>query len=379
MKCLHICNDLLGSKVHENLYNSLDGLNVEQTIFHPLRKPHARKQIKPDFDGDIIFSKPLKFYHRVFFRTKIRHLFRDLRANVSSSRFDVVHATTLFSDGAVALKYKTEFRTPFIVTVRSTDVDVFLKYRPDLVLLGAQILKEASKIIFISNALKEKFLNHPLIKKNRSRLEQKCQVICNGIDAYWIANQSPFQQHISPTKILYVGTLIKRKNVDKLIQSVLQLNNSEHQCTLTIVGEGGALHNEVARQAELHPTAIKFVGAIRDKVALKKLYNSHHIFALPSVGETFGLVYLEALSQGLPILYTMNEGIDGLFNFKIGESCATADTPTITSNLANLMRNYAEYEIDKIDFSSFSWNQIAQDYLELYQSVSKQGAANKET
>jgi len=38
MRCLHICNDFLGSKVHEKLYMNLDNLNQEQTVFYPLWK-----------------------------------------------------------------------------------------------------------------------------------------------------------------------------------------------------------------------------------------------------------------------------------------------------------------------------------------------------
>lgn len=372
MKCLHICNDFLGSKVHENLYKNLDELNVEQTIFHPLRKHNIGQQIKnkKDFNCRIIYSKPLKQYHRIFFRTKIKHLYGNLKANITSNNFDIVHATTLFSDGAIALKYKKEFKTPYIVTVRSTDIDGFLKYRPDLLFLAVKILKESSKIIFISKVLKDKFLNHPLIKKNKSKLEQKCQIIYNGVDSYWINNQSPMQQNITPTKILFVGSLIKRKNVDKLINSVLFLNKSGIQCELTIVGKGGALQKKVEHQAEVNHPCIKYKGAINDNLNLKKLYNSHHIFALPSHGETFGLVYLEALSQGLPILYTKNEGIDGLFNFNIGEKCDTLESASIASNLEKLMTNYSEYEINKIDFSSFSWKNIAKTYLDMYDAIS---------
>ena len=38
MNCLHICNDFMGSKVHENLYANLHKLGIEQTVFYPLRK-----------------------------------------------------------------------------------------------------------------------------------------------------------------------------------------------------------------------------------------------------------------------------------------------------------------------------------------------------
>lgn len=371
MKCLHICNDYLGSKVHENLYKSLDGLGVEQTIFYPLRKHkiNTLKGNKKDFNSTIITSKPLKKYHRIFFRAKINTLYKSLKAQITTSKFDVIHATTLFSDGAIALKLKKEYKTPYIVVIRSTDIDVFLKYRRDLIFLGLEILYESSKIIFISKVLRDKFLNHPSIKKHKIKIEGKCQIISNGLDSYWLANKTSTKKNIIPSKILYVGTLIKRKNANKLIHSVLALNQKGIQCELTIVGKGGVLQKEIENLSKINYPIINYKGEIKNKEKLREIYNDHHIFSLPSKVETFGLVYLEALSQGLPVLYTKNEGIDGLFNFSIGEKCDNLDIKTISIKLETIINNYSNYKINSIDFSDFSWVNIGKKYLSIYQTM----------
>ena len=272
MKCLQICNDFLGSKVHENLYKSLNELGVSQTIFYPLRKNKidTLNKYHKDFNCEIITSRPLKKYHRVLFRAKINTLYKSLISQISENDFDVLHATTLFSDGAVALKYKREFNTPFILAIRSTDIDSFLKYRRDLIFLGLEILNESSKIIFISKVLKNKFLNHPLIKKHKSKFEHKCVIISNGIDPYWLNNQKSTFTPANPNKIIYVGTLIKRKNVDKLIQAVLDLNKKGIECSLTIVGKGGALQKKVENLAEINRPKIQYLGAIKDKEKLQE-------------------------------------------------------------------------------------------------------------
>jgi glycosyltransferase involved in cell wall biosynthesis len=49
------------------------------------------------------------------------------------------------------------------------------------------------------------------------------------------------------------------------------------------------------------------------KEKLLNNYRNSDIFIMPSYNETFGLVYIEAMSQGLPIIYTQNEGVDGYF------------------------------------------------------------------
>ena len=90
-----------------------------------------------------------------------------------------------------------------------------------------------------------------------------------------------------------------------------------------------------------------------------------------SKGETFGLVYVEALSQGLPILYTKNQGIDGTFKNHIGEAAYPDSLDSIVEKLEKLLNDYEHYEIDKINFSQFNWEKIANSYFALYKDVLK--------
>ena len=240
--------------------------------------------------------------------------------------------------------------------------------------MAKSILRESSKLIFISKALREKFLNHSLIKKDKEAFARKCIVINNGINSFWLNNLSP-KKEISPTKILYVGSLITRKNAVKLIHAVKSLYDSGKKVELTLVGDGGNLQAEVEKLASANPNTISYIGGIYDKSKLKDIYNDHHIFALPSIHETFGLVYLEALSQGLPVLYLENEGIDGLFDFKVGEVSKSSEVSEISSNLEKLMRNYSKYDLNKINFYHFSWEIIAENYVQLFKTNIKPHAS----
>ena len=57
--------------------------------------------------------------------------------------------------------------------------------------------------------------------------------------------------------------------------------------------------------------SFEFVGKVDSLPVLKSYYERSDFFTMPSKAETFGLVYIEALLQGLPVMYTQNEGIDG--------------------------------------------------------------------
>src|SRR5690606_18722373 len=108
MKVLHICNDYSYSKVYMNLYSSLDRLNVEQVIYHPLRSDLNINKNKFEFlveNSKLVYSKlRIKSFHRIFFRLKAKQIYKDLINQIDVTKFDVSYPTTLFSDGAIALR-----------------------------------------------------------------------------------------------------------------------------------------------------------------------------------------------------------------------------------------------------------------------------------
>jgi len=373
MKCLHICNDFSKSKVHKNLYSQLDNLGLEQIIFNPIRKNTPLGNNSFDFktaNSKIIYSKMLKKYHRILFRKKINFLFNELDSKYDLASIDITHATTLFSDGAIALKIYKKYKIPYIVAARGTDISLFFKYRPDLIFLLKEILLNASKIIFISAALNRTFLNHPSIKSIKSRLLSKILVIGNGIDNFWLSNLKQ-QAKLKPNKILYIGRFDGNKNTLSLIEGVLKLKSEFPDLKLDLVGFGGGNEERVIELSNQHNDFIQYHGAIHDKEELQKVYLSNHIFAMPSHSETFGLVYLEALSQGLPILCSKNQGVDGSLEAKIGEFVNPKSIDSISEGLRNLITEYNSYELSKIDFSLFYWENIANTYMELFSKASQ--------
>ncbi len=371
MKILHITNDFSLTKVHSNLYRALDKKAVSQTVYNPVREGTPIGNNTIDFtvkESEIVYSKKLHKLHRFLFRSKISFLFKDLKSKTDLKDFDVVHATTLFSDGGLALKIKKKYNIPYVVAVRATDIEVFLKYRKDLLYTAIKILKEATTVVFISDSLKQAFLNHRLISAWRSTFEHKCVIVYNGIDDFWLNSISP-QKNVQPSSILFVGRLISRKNIVNLAMAVLDLNKKGLTCEINFVGEGGKDETTIKELSERNGGIINYLGAIKDKNILQSIYRKNHIFAMPSKGETFGLVYIEALSQGLPVLYSKNEGIDGVFDFNVGEKCDGAAISEIASTLEKIIKNYPTYELDKIDFEKFRWVNIANTYLQIYEKV----------
>ena len=79
------------------------------------------------------------------------------------------------------------------------------------------------------------------------------------------------------------------------------------------------------------------------------------------------MVYLEALSQGLRVMYTRGEGIDGLFDVMVGEAVNAFDEDDITDALRRLLLEPNRYQrLLPEDFARFRWNDIAGVYAGMY-------------
>ena len=78
------------------------------------------------------------------------------------------------------------------------------------------------------------------------------------------------------------------------------------------------------------------------------------------------MVYLEALSQNLPVLYTKGQGIDGLFADTVGIGVNPLSEYEIYAALKEMLFNRDRYYNKDVDFSAFRWDNIADKYIEHY-------------
>lgn len=241
MNILHICNDYCGSKVHANLYSELDKQGVQQTVYAYYRDPSLEGKNKFEVQNTCFVYRPiLSTHHRVLYHKKICDVYADLKSQLAQEipSYDLIHATTLFSDGAVARRAYKEYGTPYIVTVRNTDINEFLGYAPHTWLTGLKVLMDARKIVFISKALKEKFCRHPLVRTILKEIEDRFVIQPNGIDAYWLEHvkTAPAEKNHN---VIYVGRFDYNKNVMKLCKSILEMRNTCPDIQLHLVGGDG--------------------------------------------------------------------------------------------------------------------------------------------
>lgn len=232
-----------------------------------------------------------------------------------SKEYDVVQANWLIPQGIV----QSFFSKPYLVTGHGSDItslnNVFIK------LFKRKCLKKAKAVTVVSNALKtEAKLICDTCEPNV--LSMGCNTRCFGRE-YRVDNL--FGQN-NEKVILFVGRLAEVKGVKYLIAAMKQVN-----AKLVIVGDG-TLKAELEKQAEEIKDKVLFMGA-KSHNELKSIYASADIFVMPSITtgtgqkEGFGLVLIEAMASGLPVIGSDSGGIpeiieDGKCGFLVEEKNA---------------------------------------------------------
>lgn len=370
MKILHICNDYTGSRVHYHLCKELEKLGVTQTIFTYYKKK-SNKAGKNYINSDrctIYYMPIISWYYKFFYHIKnriiYRHLINTIQKNITS--YTCIHASTLFTDGGIAYRVKKKYNIPYVVCVRSTDVDSFLVMAPHAWIDGIKILLNAERIFFPSVSLKNKFCKHWFIRMFLNQISFKLSVVPNGIDEYWLHNI--VHQKLFTTNLLFIGSLIKRKNILRVIKAANILNKKFPNIKLYIVGDG-PIKKKCEKIASYNPNVI-YCGPINEKDKLKDLFKRCGIFVMPSWHETFGLVYVEALSQNLKLLYSKGTGIDGLLDDKVGVAVNPHSLSSIIIGLKSLIlkKDYTNPNRN-VDFCNFDWSCIAKKYYHTYLEI----------
>lgn len=371
LNVLHISNGYAGSKVHCNLIKELDSIGISQTVYCPVR---TREELgKNCFDSSKTFFKYsfcIRPWHKFVYHIKCHTLYKDLTRNIDLSKFHLIHATTLFSDGALAYKAYKEYGIPYVVAVRATDIYDFIGRKMYHTWTdGRNILLNAQKIYFISASGKNAFEHTCFAKPILSQIKHKFILRPNGVDQTFLDNID-VSSHNSKI-VCYIGTFLRRKNLERVIEAISRLRQIDgyKDVTLRIIGGGDDRWNKIESLIQEHSDFIDFKGKISDKKLLITSMRECAMFAMPSFSETFGLVYIEALTQNLPIIYTKNDGVDGLFDKSAGIAVNPSSVQEIQDAIKKVFDNLGYFNNDNVDFNRFNWSRISDQYINDYNEI----------
>jgi glycosyltransferase involved in cell wall biosynthesis len=207
----------------------------------------------------------------------------------------------------------------------------------------------------------------------------KIQVIPNGIDFEAIQNIQPRKSLVHPC-ILFIGELVKVKGVDLLIQAIPIIKKSFPNIRVLIGGAGPQEedYNYLVKQLNVEES-VEFLGFVSgdDKFSY---YKSADLCVFPSTYDPFGIVVLEAMACGKPVIvskvkdaplplpFMMEDGKTGLL-FESGNIEDLAENVITLLKDKELREKMGEAGRERA--KEFAWDKIAEQTIGVYKSILK--------
>lgn len=270
----------------------------------------------------------------------------------------LVHAHFALPDGYIAYQISKLFGVPYIISFRKSDIVSLNLPHCSTKKLMSDVLSNASKII-VHNAAQQEIL---------SKAGYESVVMPHGIENDFFAKKESANTS-NILNIACVGELIPQKHIDWVINAVRDYEGDK-KLKLKVAGEGPMRHElELLAQGA---DDIQLLGKIsHDNVG--ELLRRSDIFALPSVNETFGLVYLEATAHQNAVIATKGTGIWG--NLTDGDEALYCDSYTsFQEKLYKLIeedgfRNQMAINAYVKTKENYTWDIIIGRYVSLYRSL----------
>ncbi|WP_404445702.1 glycosyltransferase [Sutcliffiella horikoshii] len=374
MRVLHLSSYYITNKLYMNLFKQLSTKGLEQDVFIPVKSSNSIgvNQLPKDYKTvHYHYKNIVKPHHKLMYFNKISKQMKEIENEIlEKNDIDIIHAHTIFSDGGSAYKIYKKYNIDYVVSVRSTDINAFYKYGFHLRPFMYKVLLNAKNIVFISNAYQKKVFEL-LPQKVLDQIKDKCLIIPNGIDHYWHENARTIDKPV-PTnrlKLVFVGILDENKNIKTVIKTCEMLNSQGIDTTLEVFGSGPLEQEckDLTKSLAIEQK-VTFHGYITDKTVIADTMEQSDIFVMPSFRETFGLVYIEAMSKGLPVIYSKGEGLDGMFqDGLVGCAVDPNSAAKITDTIHTILSDYESISTRCLkEAKPFNWKNIGGKYFELY-------------
>ncbi|GGI95563.1 glycosyl transferase [Halobellus salinus] len=297
------------------------------------------------------------------------------RCEIDFDDYDIIHGT-MMPASTIAVTPFNDVEPPVVLTSHGTSIgearavaletpaDYLLKYffHPMNVAMDYVASRDADRVIAISDHAYEQLTTWYGLR------EDEVEMIPHGVDTEWFYPREERHPAVDEEKttLLYVGRLGARKGLDLALRALARVDDEDVEFLIAGTGRHEETLRELARELEI-ADQVRFLGYVGDE-ELPVLYSSADVFVLPSRYEGFGLVLLEAMACGTPVIGTDAGGIPTAIQDGEDGYVVSRDEVPIAEKLKEMIRD--EKETQQIKNSarakSRSWGQAVQRTIEVY-------------
>ncbi|MBO7566520.1 MAG: glycosyltransferase [Bacteroidales bacterium] len=321
-------------------------------------------------DADNDGNQPVKFEFTGRYTSNL-YTETDMYARVAAELskhydFDVIHAHDwLTYEAGVAIKEQTG--KPLVVHVHATEFDRSGgNYVNDRVFkIEKHGMKEADAVVTVSN------LTRDTVVKKYDIDPDKVQTVYNAVDFKPIRRVTNKK---GPKLITFLGRITRQKGPEYFLRAAYKVLQELDDIRFVMAGNGDMYHAMIRETARLGIADKFHFTDFLDRDGVRKLFSITDVFVMPSVSEPFGIVPLEAVRSGIPVIISRQSGVseilDNAIKVDYWDDNAMANAiyslvkyPTLAKHLS---RNGKE-EVSKIkwDFTAIDIRNIYEELLDM--------------
>lgn len=284
-----------------------------------------------------------------------------------NENFDVIHCHDWLTFGA-GLHAKNVSGKPLVMHVHATEFDRTGGNGVNQMVYETEKygMEHADKIVAVSGFVKKTIMKHYGIP------DEKIHVVHNGVDWYVKAHAGPrFRIYDSDKVVLFVGRITLQKGPEYFVYAAKRVLEVEPHVKFVMVGSGDMETFVIQKAAELGiADKVLFTGFLRG-ADLDKAYQMADVFVMPSVSEPFGIVPLEALKNGTPVIISKQSGVSEILSGAL--KVDFWDTEKMANHILATLSYDALHTCLKHDGmsqgSQLSWDGPASKCIQIYSSL----------
>lgn len=304
--------------------------------------------------------------HKEAFAKGIEKLWSKYMKNES---VDIIHAHCCVWAGYAARKLSEKTKIPYVVTEHAT---LFQLHKNEISVTNnaviAEVFQKAAKVICVSRAFAK------LLEEYTDNLE----VIGNVVDCEQFQVKETDKEAVRLLTVCYMEeeAQLYKKGMDILIKAWAKVSAKYPQAKL-IIGGGGKLLEKVVEWTRKYQVTekVEFLGALTRQQVVEQMQMCD-CFVLPSRYETFGVVYIEAMACGKPVIAVANGGPDDFVHEFNGILIQPEQEEELVQALDKMItaieKKDATYQPERIAAyveEKFSYRAIAEQLEKVYQNI----------
>ena len=276
--------------------------------------------------------------------------------------FDIIHAHSFLPAGIAACDLGERNSIPVVITEHSSGVLQKDLNKKQIAFLKSTV-ERADTTICVSPALKTSILA-------LTKTEKEISVIPNMVSPLFVCDE--VERRNKEFVFVSIASLIERKRIRLTIQAFCDAFQNEQNVKLYLIGDGPLITSLKHLVTDLNmEKQIKLLGRLSRLRTAEEVKNSD-AFVLASVNEPFGVVYIEALACGKPVIGSRNGGAEFIINSSNGLLVDVDNREQLAKAMKYLYDNINGYDRKKISadcIATYSGEAIVRELTDIYMKL----------